>query len=269
MPRSRPLNEKEYLARFRLAARWFLEEPEAAEAVEDYAELLACEAGAPGGPAGRLGGPWQAARLLADKRRYRRWLFAFALLALCVLWPLAGICSGSCPPRLFPFSLLGEPFSTLLFFCLGVLGCLGWFRRRGGRGGPLPKGLPWALAALLAAGCALAGGCFAVCRTLLAWPAGQELPPRLLALAQRMDLLLRWGGAVFGLAAVIFLALARCLDRRWRAAYLLALTLLVLLQVTLVFFGQLSDPAALFLLLQRWLLPLAGAGLLAAGVGLC
>ena len=251
---------KKYLRQLELMAWWRLPPREAEEVAEDYREMMEEQSGSPELLESRWGSPLQAVRLVEKPNQYRRWLLAFGMMAACVLLPACW--------------LLGErqhPDASACLAALGAAASLAWFSRQGRKKAGRPPRALWA--ALL-------------CQLLLALLAGGTL---VLAAYQWLDLaqagLLKPGllggtvGLVFTLAglgcaalALLGLLLARLKDRRWRAVYILGLTILALCLLVLSVLRSMSLDSSI----PGWQWPYllraaltALIGLLAAGVGLC
>ena len=248
----------EYLKKLELAARWRLPPEEAEETAADYREMLEERPEEP--PENRWGNPTQAIRLIERPAQYRRWLAAFGSMAVCVFLPACW--------------LMGQEQRPNASACLAVFGAavsLIWFGRQGRKQRGRPPQALWALLILQLLLAGLAGG------TL--WLAAY----RWIDLAQEGLLAPNWVGRVVGLAfalagfgaaalGLLGLVLARLQDRRWRALYLLGLTMLTLCLLAMSVLRSMSlDFAA-----PNWQRPYliraaltALAGLAAAGAGLC
>lgn len=255
MPKTKWITSKEYLARFRFAARWYLQAKDADEVTADYRELLDCGKDV---PADRFGSPAHAARLLADKREYIQWVTAFAAMAACAVWLFGSVWTAG--------SLHGN---WLLYTAAGVglLLSAGWFRLRGHGAGAVPARLKIVLAAILLGTVALTVYVAGVLRYSLihASEYGESMKWMLLILYSVMQ----FAAIVLVLAAVGALTAARCCDRRWSAVYVLALTLLLILALVLKILHQLNDPEVLPWIFLKQIAPAAVAGLVGTGVCLC
>lgn len=267
MERNSSVSEKEYLSRFALAVRWRLGAQEAAEAIEDYRELLACEQDAAQTPVQRFGTPVQAARLLVNWKAYLQWLAAFAVMSISVLWMAAGVWSDRGVYAWFPMWMMDGIVRAAVLMGTGTLAALWGFRRRERVGVPVRRVL-WALAAIAAVGAAAAACIAYFCVELL--PRTEELTPQEIDSAVcTLHAVMYCAGAVLAAAALAALIAARFEGRRWRAAYVLALCLLAALTVVAVIFRHLSDPDAFPIALWRNIAPFGLAGLVLTGVSLC
>lgn len=205
------LNES-YLKRLTLAARWFLPSKEADEMVEDYREMLA-EAR---GDESSFAPPMQAVLEAAEKKQVVLWHLMLGLMLLC---PFAAMgfflrqevwLEGQ-----IPLSLLGAAVS-LFFFGIG-----------GKRKLPRPL-LISVVGAGLANGGLVGGILYFVVRMdwrkimVEAWPMGPAAV-----------LVIRTVFVIAFLASLLGLAVARLSDRRWRALYILGLSLLVICSYSL------------------------------------
>lgn len=260
------LLEKNYLEQFALAARWYLGAQESAEVIADYAEMLTWKEGAPQTPVQRFGTPRQAARLLAEGRNYGQWLAAFAGMGVCAVL-LLGRLMDRISFKIGPLWQADETVVTGILLAAGILAAL-WYFRRAPRTEAAARKVPLALAAVLAVGGMMAVQMAQIWQIImLIQNAGQahELEDVVVHFFATMHL----AGAVLTAAAFAALAAARCGDRRWRAVYVLALTLLAMLAAMRVITGMLNDIDAFVDSLIEDLLPLALIGLVGTGVALC
>lgn len=208
------MDKRTYFRELSRLVSWRLPRAEADEVLRDYRELLSHRP-PEGGAAlvSALGTPRQAARLVTEPKPYRRWLAAFAGMALCLLIP--------------EFLLLRARFdrfplvSMAALFALGMALCLLWFRpRQRENRQPLPRGLLPLLAAALGATALAAAGAAAIAAGLwISLPLDWYGP-----LAQAILWCL---GTLAAAAGLLGLVMARTADHRWRAFYVLALTVLV------------------------------------------
>ncbi len=270
MKDTKPLSTKEYLSRFSLAARWYLGAKDAPEIIADYQEMLACEADSPQTPQQRFGPPLHAARMLSEEKPYRRWLWTFAVMAFGTVWMMVGLFADG-PHLMFQRSgLFDQPMLTVaLGFALGMALC--GPVRRFPRGGTSAKHLAGALAALVLAGGAIAAVILSYCYTLIQRLRGErEIPIQDIDAMERvMYAVIQCGGTALTVAAIAALAAARCFDRRWRAAYVLALTIITALAAFLAMFRMLHSPETFWGDFAEWTVPVMLIGLIGTGVALC
>lgn len=214
-------HKQDYLTRLTRAARWQLPPKEAAEVAADYGDMLAGDGRTEKALIQEVGTPWQAVRLVRSPKSYGRWLLVFALLAGCLALPLYWLLVWYTP------MLSGVWWSGFIFGLLLLGGGLGlslfWFGRQGRRE---RLSRSWyacmaGLAVLLACVWGLTGVCFS---------------PKLIELAARWDpgrvgpaihTCLRLIGLLAALAGLLGAVRARLADRRWRAVYVLGLTVLL------------------------------------------
>ena len=220
---------RDYLSRLSLAARWYLPPAEAAEALEDYREIVA----------GRsedelrqdLGTPRAAVRQLAQPKAYRKWLAVFLILSACVLLPAVDpILEGlsltawlSGVSHMFWNSNGTIARLSMPLFSLGTVLPLIWFQRNGGKGRTLSKRtLPVFALALL--GFVWVWFLFWVILTERYDVVDFLFPDMIWTVRLITCLNLLIGGAA-GMAGLIK---SRLEDRRWRAMYIWGLTGVVL-----------------------------------------
>lgn len=250
------MDKQTYLKCFSRAARWRLGHREAAEVVADYTELLAQRPPEQDNTLVEdLGKPQAAARLLTEEKPYRRWLWSFWAMIVCLLLPEL-ILTGpylSTQPRPIEYGA----------FALGLALALVWFHP-GGEKTKRPRALLWilvAMAVLLAAAAAVLA-----CLFTGAW---ENLP------------LERYGPTAFytlslastvAVAAGIFgMIRARTDDRRWAALYVLGLTTALLsLQIITALMSLYAADFQRLLQQEglRWAV-VGGIGLVGTGVVLC
>lgn len=195
-----------YMSRLRRAARWYL--PDAAEVIADYEELAAERSDAE--LERDLGTPRAVVSPLIERKELYRWYALLGLMALTGLCPLLRMCFG-----VFPRTLSGcfIPLAGCLFAAWY------WGLKPQTPRAPLPKRLLPALLALLLASLAVS----AFLRWLLSFSyAENAFPTWLIGWNHPVTLFC----ALFVAAGLLGLVLARMLDRRWRALYLLAMTAL-------------------------------------------
>ena len=259
-----------YWKRLSLAARWRLPSAEAQEVLADYKDMFAQDARSEAELCRDLGQPTQVVRVLEKPKAYRRWLIAFWVLTACLILP-----------ALYPLPFIGWTVCQFLiydlndwpvewFFLVGGLALsLLWFQRQGVRKGALPKKILFCLAVQLVG---------VVCVGVLFW----------IVLARPVEVMRSFqntpGSAAmvtFGLSCFVFLLallgvfgliMARLDDRRWRAVYILGLTVAVLCLSLLALVGSMSlDPSETY-----WQMPylqqlfgLTAVGLMGTGASLC
>lgn len=250
-----------YRSHLPLAARWFLPPGEAREVVEDYREIIreaACHA-ACNAPV-EFGKPVQIIRPLAQTAAYRRWLAAFAAMALCLL-----------QPALWLITRAFHPGAAALLLAAGAAFSLAYFRRQEPVRQRPPKSLFIALACLAALSSALLGAALWCMAHPAVWLYLAKYPH-----SSRIGL---WFSSILlGLgvlsAAAGFLGLlgARLSDRRWRALYILGMAVITVCALILSILHSM-DPTARAAHWQAALYTrclLTGLlGLVLTGVGLC
>jgi len=273
--------KKDYMTRLECAARWRLPRQEAEDVISDYRDIV----GDPPRPEEELlrdlGKPRDVIRPLAERKAYRTWLAAFAVMAACVLIPgHSGFGIYSWTFYRLCFDEGGLHLGPVLAL-LGAALALVWFRRRrDGSRSPIPKGIVIALAALLVwigliflfhwailydlDGFLAMGG---MMKPLIG-PQG-SLVPRSVDLSRSAMCYLPY---FVSYAALYWLVKARVSDRRWTAAYILTLTAIVISMETL---GQTQtmDATVSFDVIMRTNLVKCSAftaiGLVGTGVALC
>lgn len=253
------MDKETYLRRFSRMARWGLKKSEAAEAIDDYTQLLSQRGEESEGTLEReLGSPAHAARLLVEPGSYHRWLAVFGGMLCCLLLAEFLLLWGSF--RQYPF------LPMLILLILGSGAALLWFRRREeGEEHKLPHGLVPALAVVLLA---FAGAC--VMLWMLASGVWQSLPAPYYGLTARWAL--RIAGTVGAAAGILGLVKARTTHRRWRAVYILGLTSVA----ACVLVGAILTSMSLDTAAPNWWVSYAlrlgavgAVGLTATGVSLC
>lgn len=202
------MNEKEYLAKFSHAVRWRLSASQAEEVISDYTEMLSQSTSAEEIKK-KWGSPYEAARLLGDRKGYYIWLVVFALLMACLLVPILWILQ----PWIY------SPFYALTYgvLFLGSMLCLYGFRPPFNSAALCPKKLIYAIIVLLFLQILVIGVISAL------WLYGAALPVGLPYGRIAASIIRLWGlaAAVVGVWAVFQ---ARTKDYRWRALYILGLT---------------------------------------------
>ena len=261
-----------YLSLLSLAAGWYLGAEEASEIISDYKELLACEADDPQPPKQRFGSPAPAARMLAEGRSYRQWLFTFAAMGVCVLWLLGRVVWGwSSYYRDWSVDLpgiLAYRIVPWVPFGLGLLTALCGPLRRGARGTAGIGRQAGVLAALMAAGGAVAVYIVSICNSLMNSVREGRPEHFLMAKVVSLHTVMLLAGIALAIAALAALAASRCFDRRWRSVYALALAMLAMLVKLAVILNMLSDPDALWPAVAQELWPVALVGLAGTGLSL-
>ena len=266
----------DYLSRLSRAARWYLPPADAAEVLEDYREIVA----------GRseeelrrdLGTPRAVVRQLAQPKAYRRWLMVFAVLSVCVVLP-------AITPfwqelslnvfrlfRVYWFWDIGQnvvPF-TRVFFAVGMVTSLVWFRRNS-RGGPAERKGIWPLLLLLLAGMAWVWFLSWVILTER-WDIFHVLVPTE-RWAAMMRLTLGADSLAMGLLGLFGLVKSRWDSARWGAVYVLGLAGVILgfsvwALLTSTCTTLPSDPGTVARLLREYAF-ITVAGLFGTGVALC
>ncbi len=262
--------KQDYLSRLARAARWYLPPAEAAEVLEDYAELVDQEPEE--ALRQRLGSPRAAVRQLVQPKAYLRWLTAFIGMAASILLPAVTPIwqeLSLCVFRLFRiywFWEIGMNVTPLrgVFFLLGFVLALACFLRR--RGGKAKTALPKAILPLL--GLMVLGLAWLWFMTWLLLSESWDL---MLAVFPQFEIIstfrLTLGLVNFGMGLLGFYGLvnARMRDRRWSAVYLLGLTGTLL---TLSVWGLLTSMDLSISLLPNWQAPILLRLLLVTAVGL-
>ncbi len=265
--------KKDYMAGLEGWARWMLPRREAEEVIADYREL----AGDPELSQG-LARPRAAVRPLADKKAYRAWLAAFTAMAACLLIPAASSLFGGLHPVWFNLFHTDIPGFTLCRFFLiaGTSVSLIWFRPRlEDPKAPLPRAVPVILAAELV----LLAAVWWMSWQIALYPDGVFadqafwLPVLvyvgpLTYTSHILAILLEWSSIPLTVLGIAALVKARTRDRRWRAVYVMGLTLMMMAFCVLSAFTSMDWTAA-------WALPLPSSveitaiGLLGTGASLC
>lgn len=215
--------KQDYLARLTCAARWQLPPEEAAEVVADYRDMLAGDSRTEKELVQEVGSPWRAVRMVRSPRSYGRWLAVFSLLVLCLALPLYWLLAWY-TPRLNGVRWSGFVFGLFLLGAGMGLSML-WFGRQGQRERHGLSICWYAAAAGLLLMLAVVWGLTWLC-----------FSPKLLELAARWEpahvgvavaMCLRLIGLLAALLALLGMVRARLADRRWRAVYVLGLTVLL------------------------------------------
>ena len=278
----------DYMTRLERAARWRLPPKEADDVVADYREMV----GDPPRPEEELlrdlGKPRDAVSPLVQPRQYRIWLVVFLVSSLCILalgfsptiigYPIWRVLYDPWNP--WEPSFPGSPYIVAV---LGAVTALVWFHWQGRKTARLPQAIPILLAILLA----WCGGvmlyCWAFSRDfggfLDAWgtmpallgPNAGKLISVSLYLPQNFMV---YGSALLSLAGVVWLVKARTGDRRWAAAYILALaailtSLLCVHRIQNMDIDLIFAPEVFFRQLLYQCSVITAVGMIGAGVALC
>lgn len=268
--------KKDYMIRLERWARWMLPPQEAADVIADYRDIAADEQ-----MRRELGKPRDAIRPLIQKKHYRIWLAAFAVMAACILIPGVSPLPGGFYPVWFSlfnadgFLIPGVPM-YLYFMAVGIATALIWFRPRKGE----PKTpLPRAACAILAVELALLAAVWWMSWQITLYPDGVFtnqafwLPfmvyvgPFTCA-SHILAILLEWASPAVVALGVVALVMARTRNRRWRAVYVMSLTLMMMALCVLSEFTSMDWSVA-------WAFPLPSSveitviGLVGTGVSLC
>lgn len=269
-----------YMTRLERWARWMLPRQEAEDVLADYRDIVADPE-----LARDLGRPRSVIRPLADRKAYYTWLGVFAVMAACVL--TLGSSASSIGYLLF-WRLLFDgpgpyPYGAFLTAALGAAAALIWFRRHGRKEArsPIPKGITAVLALLLIWIGLIFLFYWAVIRDIdrfvsmwgtteyLLGPPGRTVPRSVYYATIAMCYLPFFAS----FPAVYWLVKARVGDRRWAAAYILALTAILISLETvaeLISMNPAAPPPEVSLrarLLQCAVT--AALGLAGTGVALC
>lgn len=247
-----------YRKKFACAVRWRLRRSEADEVLADYEEIFAQrEKEGDDALLEEFGPPLQAARVLTDKKEYRRWLAAFGVMVLSLLL---------CEFMLLRVSTAQYPAAVpLVLYAVGLLTALNWFRphRKERKKLPLPKGLLPVLVGL--------GAISVVCAVVLAGlftQAWASLP------LEWYGPIVQWtmeiAGVIASLAGLVGVVKARMSDHRWSAVYVMALLMVTECLLVLAVLGS------VFSFSPAWWVPWAVqaavvglVGLVGVGVSLC
>lgn len=265
--------KKPYLTRLDRWARWMLPRAEADDVIADYREITSDPEMLRG-----LDKPRNVIRPLAQKKPYYTWLAAFAVLAACLLIPAISPLPGGPYPvwfNLFFTSIPGFNFCRL-FLITGTALSLIWFRpRQGEPNAPLPRPIP----VLLAAELVLLAAVWWLSWQLSLFPDGIFTDqafwlPFLIYVDPYTEsshifmVLLLWASPIIAILGAAALVKARTRDRRWRAVYVLSLSLLMLdfcVLNTLTSMDWTLSPA--FPL--QYSVEITAIGLIGTGVSLC
>ena len=273
--------KSDYMARLSRAARWRLPQKEAQDVIADYQDMI----GTPPRPNEELlhdlGQPVQAVKLLTQPKTYYVWLAVFGLLSACLILP-----------ALIPLKSVFRFFWAVDFspswlwatgLPIGILLSLFWFRRYGEKT-PSRSKLFWSILIVLLA---VMAGVWWLFEQICMFPSGIiTQDPQLTQVyfgllsvpANHSGLVIQTvlvGISVLaGVLGMIGLVKARMCDRRWLAAYLLALTLTALNVSILTFLTNVTFDYPEFLgewqaYIRMRNLIVTLIGLVGAGVALC
>ncbi len=265
--------KKDYMTRLEGWARWMLPRQEAEDVIADYRDIT----GDPELCRG-LDKPRHVIKPLANKKTYYTWLAAFAVMALCVF--TLGI-----SPTGIGYLIWRLPFFPNhlgpVFALSGAVLALVWFRRKkDGRRAPIPKGLAVALAFLLVwVGLVFLfywavlhdlDGFVSMWGTMTTFIGPGNTVPRSTYLIQCALCYLPF---LASFPALYWLVKARIHDRRWAAAYILAVTAILVSLETVAELTNMNVTAAPYeVSLRARLLQCAvvtALGLTGTGVALC
>lgn len=251
------MDKQTYFKKLSRLVSWRLPQAEADEVLCDYRELLSQRPPEEDvSLVEELGTPLEAARMVTEPKPYRLWLVAFGVMAGCLLLPEVLLLRANFAR--FPIGLMAA------LFVLGTAVCLLWFRprQRAGRR-PLPRGLlplsACVLLVLILAAAAAVSVAAGVWKSLpLRWHG-----PILLAILWCL-------GSAAAAVGLLGLVRARTADRRWRALYVLALTVLVeCVLVAAVLCTLDADLSAAWRAHAVYLATIGAAGLAVTGGCLC
>ena len=267
------MTKQEYMKKFSFFARWYLPAAEAEDVIIDYSEMLRDHPDS-SSIDHELENPRQAAKLLMEKKSYRRWISAFVLMVFCLLIPTSQMLRGWFYRR--PFRLM------LLLLFIGAAAALLYFRPRDkALRSPLPKRLLPALIALTASAvisalllAGLANGFWKVFGTVVG---SHGVAVGRYGLYAGMIL---QAFAAFSLTASFYgLVKARTDNHRWRALYIMALTALIVCTLVYATLHHMNLSLASDAFLRDYLIGLNKdviglgvfglVGLTATGVALC
>ena len=214
------MKQKSYLVQLSRAACWWLPPEEAEEVTADYRDMLAQDPRSYEELRRDFGPPYQAVLRVCSVRPCLRWLAVFCILAACLLFPVVWMYRGY---EIYSgvFGWGNMVFGVLL---LGAVLSMIWFQRGGVRAGKLPRTLFVLLALLFALGVGVG---------VLAWSIFSlrilELPYWSVGVGTTITVGLRLISILAALAGLLGLVQARVEDRRWRAVFVLGLTVLLLI----------------------------------------
>lgn len=215
------MRKETYLFRLSRAARWRLPPGEAEMVIADYTELIEEDTRSDAERYQAFGPPEQAVRQLCSFRSYGKWLMVFGVLTACLISPLIRMGGGLCGVSFLRWPRILQ--LTPLWLGWGL--SFGWFQRTGIQSGPSIPGKLWKSMLALAAA--------TICEGLFLWylasvVVGEPRQAELAWLYGSVGRIAAWmllGLCLLSAALGLWgLFMARLEDRRWRALYVLALT---------------------------------------------
>jgi len=228
------VSKERYFAQLSRRVRWRLPPKEAEEALADYDEILE---NFPSEDKKQLhqelGTPAQAARSLGTAEVYLHWLLAFSAMMLCLVVPAFLLLVGQHH---------GHPEGmVIVFYLAGVAISLVWFWP--GRAPRYGFFLPWklfmGLLTLLLTAVVIVFALYVFYGLISGqW---EVLPPQYFGPVS--IIVLRACGGIAALLGVAGLIEARMDDRRWRALYIMALTVMFLCDAVMAHLTGLNIPA--------------------------
>ncbi|MDE6259965.1 MAG: hypothetical protein K2M42_03765 [Oscillospiraceae bacterium] len=273
--------KKDYMARLERAARWRLPPQEAEDVIADYRDIVGTPPRSEDELRRELGKPRNVIRPLIQKKPYYTWLAVYVALAACVYllghtgfgfysWEFYRLCFE-----------LGHFHLGPVFALLGMALALVWFRRRRDEPkSPVPKGIIITLAVLLVwIGLVFLFNWAVLCAKddfFAMWGMMEPLIGPRGHLVYRSMHLSTWAMCLLpffvSYTALYWLVKARVRDRRWAAAYVLALTAIVITMETVALVTSM-DPTLFIEIGLRANLPKCAVitviGLIGTGVALC
>ena len=262
------MTKSKYLTRFSQNVKWRLSYQEAEEVIEDY-EGFFCQSNRDEHEVClELGNPAAAAKALGSRLSYGIWLIFFIIQAIALFVPYF-ILLASNPPLSFILSHPSvRPYTILTLSGCGVLVSLFFFRQQKNfTDKKLPKSILFSLSFLfftaIAAAILIYIFFYQLCNTVM-FPAYSPHLPFILFLS----------GTIFISAGLWALIKSRMYDRRFRAVYILALTLLLICinAFDLLTSLDLSLGAEVFHIFTqelKYYAAVGGIGILACGGSLC
>lgn len=248
------MNKRTYIKKLSCMVRWRLPKKEADEVLSDYEEML-LHRGENGDDTliQEFGDPFQAARMLTEPKTYRCWLAVFGVMTLCLLFPEIMLLRVSFWEQMLP-----------CFLVVGAAVSLVWFRPcRGMKKSPMPKSLLLILAVLLLAVLAAGGMVWGI--AIHAW---EWIPPERYGFAARWLLLIV--GSAGSAAAFGGLIQSRLSDYRWRALYIMGLTVLIECAIVMALLTRMDPNGAYGWVPYTVRFSITGIlGLMLTGVSLC
>lgn len=262
------MTKTKYLTRFSHIAKWRLSYQEADEVIEDYEGFFAQSSRSEHEVCLELGSPAAAVSTLGGHISYGYWLIAFSIQAISLLVPFFILLVKRPPLSLFISQPVINPYAIQALVGSGFLTSLFFFRpRKNFTDKKLPKTIIFSLEALFFVAITLGvltTVFFVKLYSTDTFPAYSPQLPFMFSLS----------GTVFMTAGMWALVKSRMCDRRWRAVYILALTLLficlsILDVLTCLDFTM--KERAFHILMQelKFDAVFGGLGLLACGGSLC